>query len=382
MEPIQPESLLMSYFEGTLDEHGCKLAEDWYNESEAHRKQARDIYRLWYATQTYRTLQSVDTREALRAVDHRLRGRRRKHGMLIVLRVAACVILVTGIALLWQNKGRETPAIVQVAAPEVGTGNISLVLSDRHTREIPDQDTRIRYENGRVLLDSTELHLDRGTGRDKGTADFNQLIVPAGKRSFIVLPDSSEVWVNSGSRLVFPPVFASSRREVYVEGEIFLHVKHDETRPFIVRTRQFAVEVLGTSFHVSAYGDEQEQNVVLVSGKVKVEAGKKENYFLAENEMFDFNGGHPLVRQVDPEDYISWINGVYRFRSEGLAVVAKKLSRYYGRKIVCAKETAAIHCSGKLELRDSLEEVLENLKQATSVRWEDRGDYIELLNEK
>lgn len=83
--------------------------------------------------------------------------------------------------------------------------------------------------------------------------EYNQIIVPKGKRSQIVLADNSKIWINSGSKVIYPRAFEGKYREIYVEGEVYLNVTHDTSKPFIVNTSGFEVRVLGTSFNISAY---------------------------------------------------------------------------------------------------------------------------------
>ena len=81
-------------------------------------------------------------------------------------------------------------------------------------------------------------------------------IVPVGRRSSITFADGTRLWVNSGSKVVYPVKFAKEKREIFVEGEIYLHVSRDEQKPFIVKTHQMDIKVLGTQFNVTAYENE------------------------------------------------------------------------------------------------------------------------------
>ena len=91
------------------------------------------------------------------------------------------------------------------------------------------------------------------------------MIVPKGRRaSHLVLEDGSKVWVNSGSTFRFPTTFEKNKREVYVDGEIYIEIAKDAERPFFVKTSEMSVRALGTRFNVMAYHDELAQSVVLV----------------------------------------------------------------------------------------------------------------------
>ena len=82
------------------------------------------------------------------------------------------------------------------------------------------------------------------------TVSLIEHFVPAGKREQVVLPDSSRVWLNSGSVLIYPSIFVGDRREVYLSGEGYFEVEKNAEQPFIVKARTLNVEVLGTRFNL------------------------------------------------------------------------------------------------------------------------------------
>ena len=81
--------------------------------------------------------------------------------------------------------------------------------------------------------------------------------VPSGKRERITLPDGSEVWLNSGTLLLYPSAFIGQSREIYLVGEGYFKVRKRPEQPFIVRTKAMRVQVLGTEFNLSAYPDQE-----------------------------------------------------------------------------------------------------------------------------
>ena len=257
-----------------------------------------------------------------------------------------------------------------------------MIFSDNEHRLISSENSHIIYQDGKILVDSTELSRLASVGKQKNSLSWHQLIVPYGKRSALTLADGSLAWINSGSRLVFPAAFNDDYREVYVEGEAYFEVLHDNQHPFIVRTKNYSVKVLGTKFNVSAYSQDNEQSVVLVGGKVEVKTEKGQKYELAPDEMLICNDMQAFVRLVDASIYTSWTQGIYIFKSEPLHAIAKRLSRYYGKEIVCEENVKNILCSGKLELKETLSDILDNLAQAVSITWEEQSNHIELKTDK
>ena len=206
----------------------------------------------------------------------------------------------------------------------------------------------------------------------KEVAAFNQLLVPYGKQTTLTLADGTRVWVNAGSRLIYPSAFDDDRREIYAEGEIYIEVAHDAARPFTLHTGKMDIRVLGTRFYVSSYGRDRAQEVVLRSGSVSVApTGAPERGIRIEPDQrasLD-TAGTFRIRKVRAEDYISWIHGYYRFDNTPLSDVLARLARYYNRTFDCSPEVGVMTISGKLELNDDPGEVLRVLSLTAPIRF-------------
>lgn len=250
---------------------------------------------------------------------------------------------------------------------DIHSSEVRLIISPQKVVAVKDKSARIRYDaDGQVQIDSRSVAAaDSSLRPDK--AAYNQLIVPVGRTSFIAFSDGTKAWVNSGSRLVYPSVFGGGKREIYVEGEVFLEVTPDKRNPFVVKTNRMQVQVLGTSFNVNAYKNETLQQVVLVTGRVEVKAGQKETRILSPSEMLSFGSREVSVKAVDVNEYVTWKDGFYQYRHEKLSEVFKRLGRYYGKEILYDEEVGRMTCSGKLDLRSSLPEVIGNIQRAAPV---------------
>ncbi len=86
---------------------------------------------------------------------------------------------------------------------------------------------------------------------------MNEIFVPNGNRSSVVLPDGSKVWINNGTKLIYPEEFKGKNRIVELEGEGFFDVTHEKSHPFIVKIGQNRIKVLGTKFAVVAYPNDK-----------------------------------------------------------------------------------------------------------------------------
>jgi len=244
--------------------------------------------------------------------------------------------------------------------------NVQLLLSKDKKIAIEGKETQVDYsKEGCVDINKKEKVEVKKEDKDEKTI-FNQLVVPAGKRSMLTLNDGTKVWINSGSKLVFPVNFEKNKREIFAEGEIYLDVTHDPDRPFIVHTQSIDMKVLGTQFNVSAYTDEPNLQVVLVSGKVEIRENGNSKEILKPNQMFSYNKeNHDFsTSPVNVTDYTAWKDGYYIFNSKNLGIVFTKLSKYYNVHFKCDEKINELICSGKLDLKDNLQEVLSLLEKA------------------
>lgn len=283
----------------------------------------------------------------------------KKHKLYYVSMAAACIgiILMSAIAIKSLMNNDRTMDIMAFAAAQKTVTNDSdqtqLILSKNKTILLNEQDAEVVYDSASIQTNQESISKSQFAG-------YNQLIVPHGKRSSLTFSDGTKVWVNSGSRLVYPAEFAKDKREVYVDGEIYIEVFKDKNRPLIVKTKNMDVRVLGTKFNVMSYDSDDQQSVVLLSGSVQIETSKTPKTLLVPNQMFYAKGQLETVSRVNVEDYVSWTKGLYHFNSEDLGSIFKRLSRFYGVKIICDSETAQLKCSGKLDLKDNLETILKD----------------------
>ena len=245
---------------------------------------------------------------------------------------------------------------------EATSKDILLLIPGKKDVEVKETDANIIYShNGTVVVNSDTI-AQRKTLEKEG--EFNQLIIPKGKRTRLTLADGTHLWANSGTRVVYPSHFEKNHREIYVEGEVYLDVFRNEDAPFIVRTKDFQIQVLGTSFNVSAYPSEGVSSVVLVEGSVNVKNQQKEQVKLAPGQLVDIQTGRlHSPRNVDVEPYICWVKNMLMYVDEPLDKVFRKLNLYYG--------VAELQVSGKLDLKEKLEDVLHTISFSAPIYCEE-----------
>lgn len=165
--------------------------------------------------------------------------------------------------------------------------------------------------------------------RDVRQLAFMERFVPSGKRERITLPDGSEVWLNSGTLLLYPSDFIGDKREIYLVGEGYFKVRKRPEQPFIVRTKAMRVQVLGTEFNLSAYSDQEKITTTLEEGSLKIlpDDPSVAPCILSPNEQLVYipSRGKVDVRQVVGSDYSAWKEGGLLFNNDSFEDILKTL---------------------------------------------------------
>ena len=289
----------------------------------------------------------------------------------------AAILILIGYTTYWMI-GRDTPVQLHQLASHTSINietvkNVQLTLSKEKTITLDGKEPIVQYSDSGevVIIPKKEIPVKETTEKEPIEAiGINTLTVPLGKRSLLTLSDGSKMWINSGTTVAFPAIFGKNKREIYVNGEIYIEVVPDKTRPFYVNTKDMNIRVIGTTFNVTAYETEKQQAVILVEGSVQVHAGKNTKAKLEPDQRFSYQEGKGVVKKVDVQNYISWKNGFYQYSSERIETIIARLSRYYGIKITCEEEVKKYTCSGKLDLTDDITDVLHIITQTVPIKYE------------
>jgi len=299
-----------------------------------------------------------------------------KHFQLIRYAAVACsIVVIIGFSLFTVFRSEKADPIQSIADfareniihTKQPANKIQLV-SGNSILTVDGVQAKVEYdENGKLKVNKQAVAVNQTTNLVTDIQKFNQLRVPYGRRAFLKLSDGTSLWVNTGTTVIYPTTFAKDKREIYVEGEVFAEVFHDSKHPFIIKTEKLDVQVLGTIFNVSAYKDDKQTNVVLVSGSVNVKPKNGKATVIRPNQLFAYTDQASTLRDVEVENYTSWHDGNYSFHNEPIENILLRLSRYYNVTMKLPSNPSGISCSGKLELKDDLTQLLNGLSEITSM---------------
>jgi transmembrane sensor len=236
------------------------------------------------------------------------------------------------------------------------------MLSQPHTLQ-----TYSEHQLQSISTDTTELRIN-----------------PRGQKSVMLLPDGTKVWLNADSKLTYAKNFGErDLREVYLEGEAFFDVLSNPARPFIVRTSDLNIKVLGTSFNVKSYSDDGRIETTLVEGRVEIDkptdfSRKDSKVVLRPNQKATFSKeSHEIkIKEVAASEAVAWRHDRLVFKSESFSEVIKQLERWYNVSIrVEQNENLSCPLTASIE-KESLEEILDFLAVTHKISFTISGDEV------
>lgn len=217
----------------------------------------------------------------------------------------------------------------------------------------------------------------------------NEIYVPNGSKTSVILPDGSKVWLSNGTKFIYPPKFEGQNRTVELEGEGFFDVTHDKTHPFIVKLGQNRIKVLGTKFAIVAYSNDKLIKADLISGQIqfdineKIQTGNSHSYLMTPSQslVFDKSSGEVTKSKIADNFYDYWQNGIYQFKDESFEELAKKIERIYNVRVTFEDETLKRRLfSGSLSINDNIFTLMEVFGRATKepFTYEHEGNHIHI----
>lgn len=289
--------------------------------------------------------------------------------------IAALLFICLGSYYIFSESGLQKTELTADIIDSLSTsGQVQVFLDGKQAVGLDKNNAQIQVnEDGTVIVDDKLVAASRGEKVSK-----NQIVVPYGKRSKIILPDGSSLWINSGSCISYNSDFTVNRK-LNVQGEVYLDVQKDPVHPFIVKTNHLEVCVLGTAFSVTDYEKDAETAVVLVRGSVDVKVDNKEKKRLTPNQRLSKEQDRITVDEVDVYSYICWKDDIMNFEGQKLSDVLKSLSRYYNTKIEVTGSLKDEKFYGSLDLNCTLDEVLEAISLTTALDITRKGNKIDII---
>lgn len=269
-------------------------------------------------------------------------------------------MLIGGYYFIYDNNSRSLDkAIARLNESSVDTISQVMLITQAEQHIEAGKEADIVYsEKGKVSVNQYIVE------EAPEKVNFNQLIVPKGKSSKLLLADGTSLHINAGTKVIYPSTFSGKTREIYVDGEIYIDVKKNTEQPFIVKTPNFDIRVTGTAFNVNAYKSMKESEVVLVRGSIVVKDHNNCETEVKPNELLSFaDGAVSSKRIVDTSEYTAWTRGYFPLQGRSIKSILQRLSLYYGCNLTCDPSVYTLSLEGTIDMSVSIDKVLERIAQ-------------------
>jgi ferric-dicitrate binding protein FerR (iron transport regulator) len=188
---------------------------------------------------------------------------------------------------------------------------------------------------------------------------------------YLLLPDSTQVWLNAASSLEYPSQFEKDKREVFLSGEAWFDVKHADKQPFIIHTGKVSTRVLGTAFNIKAYPGRENITVSVSRGKVQVNYEEKEVAVLTKGQQVKVSntGNHVVEKKAIAAQAAAWQQGNLEYDDETLGDIIADLERIYDVTIRVKNEALVHeHITTSFRREIGIDKALEVLSNLTDTR--------------
>ncbi|HTM99335.1 MAG TPA: FecR domain-containing protein [Pedobacter sp.] len=303
--------------------------------------------------------------------------------------VAVAVAVVIFGAGLFYFGNREKVTTTNQYANDVAPGKngATLTLANGKVIKLSDAQTGVNinatsltYSDGSLL--DTAVLLSSTNAKDLTAATAN------GQTYLFTLPDGTKAWLNAASTISFPAKFTGNSRTISLTGEAYFEVAKDKSHPFIVKTANQEVEVLGTHFNINSYVDEKATRTTLLEGSVRVHAIAHNNSQLATGNSQLLKPGQQStlstlgalsVAQINAEDVIAWTSGKFVFEQEDITSVMRKLSRWYNVEVVYEGNFVGKTFTGSISRYDHISKILDKIKFTEAVHFKIEGRRVTIM---
>ena len=369
------EDLLVRWVDGELSDDERKEMEGLLAASAELRETLADYLKIRRSLLALRRDFRPDVEQRLREIKRR---RRRLRRVMRRWSYAAAVVLAAAVAGAFFLK-RDLPQQSSLPA-ELAWGQVPvLVMPDGERRALPQNDTTVLWQEqeGDIHIDSRTLIMEGETGEEREPVYYT-VNIPYGGEYNLVLPDGTRIYLNAGTTLRYPDHFAGGSREIFLSGEAYLEVSRDTSRPFIVRTDDMDVRVLGTVFNVNAYPDGNYVRTTLVEGKVETSCGDERIVMKPGTQVaYDKATRQADYFPVDVRHFISWKDGYYDFRDMTLGELMQIFVRWYDVDVRFANPLLEnLRFSGRLRRYEDVSELFEQLEYTGDVAFDVKGKNI------
>jgi len=366
--------LIAKRLEGKLTEEEDLLLNEWkYDNQEnlaLYHKLSKNPESNYFKNEDQ--LESVKSDEIWQNINNNIKQKKTRTFRTEFIKYAASLIVI-GISVFFLIDSLPQKQTSKIAVITPGK-NQALLIREEGEPIVLDEFLKLK-EDG-LEINNTDGHLvykSNNKASSKEKVSTNSIIIPKGGEYNLTLSDGTKIWLNSHSKLKYPTRFTGKERIVELEGEAYFDVSKNKDFPFIVKMNGIQIKVLGTSFNVNAYSDEDEIITTLVEGKVEVsDILREQKEILTPNDQYSINihNGNYKKTIVDTDIFTAWKDGRFVFNNEKLENIMVRLSRWYNVEVFFQNnESKNIRFSGDLARYEDFNSILEMIEMTEKVKF-------------
>ena len=324
--------------------------------------------KVWNKLSAARSSQEIP--EAAPAKLYRLRHWKWAAAAVVIIAAAVWLRLMSGADHNSQMAKNETAAAIEPIQQSV-----VLTLSDGRTIQLDSAaNGKLADEGATQVMKTANGELSYQVTDNKLAAAqetlFNSMSTPPGTQYHFTLPDGTRVWMNAASSISFPTAFTGKQRLVKIKGEVYFEAYQNKEQPFLVNVNDRGlVEVLGTSFNINAYNNEQAIKTTLLEGSLLVgnwlesDRAKDQVKLKPGEQALQKENNVPVVlKDVDKEKVMAWKTGIFNFNNASLQEVMRELARWYDIEVVYEKGVPELEFVGNISRKLTLQQVLNGVQ--------------------
>ena len=372
-----------------INEEEKTVLHNWLSESSANKELYQKIINQKLIVEKLIILNKFDKQFAWQKVSKQIRKPAANKIIVLkkLLRYAAILIpaLVAGYLIIQKTVIDKNHQLADVVSIQTGTQKAILTLGSGSEIELKNSIKEVIFSEQEAEIidaDNTLQYIAKKIHITKEV--YNTLETPKGGEYSVQLADGTKIWLNAASKLTYPVEFVGNKRKVQIEGEAYFEVAKNRNKPFVVSTGKMEVEVLGTSFNVMSYRNEQNIQTTLVEGKIIVKTKEESNRNQSaieispgEQVVLEKENNRLISKQVDTDIYTAWKDGKFVVANETLEDFMRRLERWYNFETqYSSDELRNYHFSGTLDRYSNISDLLELISLTTNLSFEIKSKTI------
>lgn len=398
-KPAYYNDLFQQYLSGKINPEQKKELGEYLASQAATRNilsQLKNDYDSWESLPNHITQeQSVRIREALlkntREANVLQIGRRR---WLYYAAAAIILFIISSSIFMFSDNLREEkgPAIVTAAKDSIVPGGNKALLTraDGSVIELNDSTSlNIALQAGIIIQKLPDGQVIYKTFFDSAAISqsapvYNTIQTPRGGECRLILPDGSQVWLNSASSISFPDHFDGKERKVIINGEAYFDVAHNKTMPFRVITGPQTLEVLGTHFSINAKADHSHIKTSLFEGSIRLTNGNDMKVLKPgqQSSLVAGKEGFTITNLSGTKTEPDWTEGYFSFDDADFITIQDQLEKWYDVAFVY-ETIPQNHFYGRIRRSSEIKDVLKMMEiVAKNIHFKIEGRKIYVLEEK